>query len=104
MEANALKAHEREPAHKPSNRVNRLSFVWWLVALVVGVVTGAVGTVMYLNSYWTGSFRLPWGVLLALGIAALGRWWSALARATMFDAGNTGITHFYNFGIMFGFI
>jgi len=104
METNALKSHELEPAPKPSNRVNRLSFVWWLLALVVGVVTGAVGTVMHLNSYWTGSFGLPWGVLLALGIAALGQWWTALASATMLAPGITGITQYTTLAVMSGLV
>jgi|SRR5699024_4977529 len=104
METNALKSHELEPAPKPSNGVKRLGVSWWLLALVVGVITGAVGTVMHLNSYWTGSFGLPWGVILALLIAALGQWWTALASATMLAPGITGIAQYTTLAIMSGLV
>src|SRR5690625_2418885 len=104
METNALKSHELEPAPKPSNRVNRLSVVWWLLALVAGVVTGAVGTVMHLNSDWTGRFGRPWGVLLAWGIAALCQRRPAWAGATMLAPGITGTSQYTTPPLMCGLV
>lgn len=105
METNALNSPELEPAApKPSNRINRLSAGWWLLAVVIGVATGAVGTVMHLNSYWTGSFGIPWGVILALAIAGLGQWWTALASASMLAPGITGIAQYTTLAVMSGLV
>lgn len=89
-----------EHAPKPSKPTRRLPIGWALVALVTGVITGFVGTVMHLNSYWTGSFGIPWGVALALLIAGLGQWWLGLRTANVLAVGLTGIGQYVTLAVM----
>lgn len=98
-----LNSPELGHAPKRSKRSNRLGVGWFLSALIVGVITGAVGTVMHLNSFWTGSFGLPWGVGLALLIAGLAQWWIGLASANMLAPGITGIAQYATLAAMVGF-
>src|SRR5699024_12720547 len=53
-----------------------------------------------LYAYWTGRFGMSSGFLLALGIPALGPWWTALASATMLAPGTTGITEYTTLAVM----
>ena len=87
-------------APKPSKSTRRLPIGWVLVALLTGVITGFVGTVMHLNSYWTGSFGIPWGVALALLIAGLGQWWLGLRTANILAVGLTGIGQYATLAVM----
>ncbi|GAA4474572.1 hypothetical protein GCM10023190_08700 [Enteractinococcus fodinae] len=89
-----------EHAPKPSKSTRRLPIGWVLVALVTGVITGLVGTVMHLNSYWTGSFGIPWGVAVALLIAGLGQWWLGLRTANVLAVGLTGIGQYVTLAVL----
>ena len=89
-----------EHAPKPSKPTRRLPIGWVLVALLTGVLTGFVGTVMHLNSYWTGSFGIPWGVVLALLIAGLGQWWLGLRTANVLAVGLTGIGQYVTLAVL----
>ena len=95
---------EPEPAQKPSRSSGRLGVGWILGTVAVGVVTGAIGTVMHLNSLWTGSFGIPWGVALALLVAGLGQWWTGLMTANMLATGLTGITQYATLAAMTGLL
>lgn len=88
------------PAPKPNKTSARLSIGWVLTALVVGVITGAVGTVMHLNSFWTGSFGIPWGVAVALLIAGLAQWWIGLHTANILASGLTGIAQYATLAVL----
>src|SRR5699024_12675637 len=85
---------ELEHAQKPSKSSGRLGVGWILGTVAVGVATGAIGTVMHLNSLWTGSFGIPWGMALALLVAGLGQWWTGLMTANTMAPGLTGITQY----------
>lgn len=100
MQTNVLNSPEHGHAPKPSKAAGRLGIGWILGAVAVGVVTGAVGTVMHLNSWWTGSFGLPWGVVLALAVAGLGQWWVGLMTANMIAPGITGISQYATLAAM----
>lgn len=104
MQINVSNSPELGHAPTPSKPTNRLKIGWILGAIAVGVVTGAVGTVMHLNSFWTGSFGIPWGVALALVIAGLGQWWVGLMSANMVAPGVTGIAQYVTLAAMTGLL
>ena len=87
-----------EPAPKPSNR--KASLGWSLAGIILGILTGAIGTVLHLNSFWTGSFGLPWGVVLALVIAWLAQWWIGLRSTSIVATGLTGIAQYVTLALM----
>lgn len=87
-------------APKPSSHTKRLPVGWALVALVVGVITGFIGTVLHLNSYWTGSFGIPWGVAVALLIAGMAQWWIGLRTANILGSGLTGIGQYATLAVL----
>ena len=87
-------------APKPSKPAARLKIGWILLAIVLGVITGAVGTVLHLNSYWTGSFGIPWGVALSLLVAGLAQWWIGLRTANIMAPGITGIAQYVTLALM----
>jgi len=87
-------------APKPNKPETRLSIWSILLAIVVGIITGVVGTVMHLNSFWTGSFGIPWGVALALLIAGLAQWWIGLRTAHMLAPGITGLAQYVTLAVM----
>lgn len=90
-----------EPGHAPKQtNTGRLSFWWILGALALGIVTGAIGTVLHLNSWWTGSFGIPWGVVLALIIIGLAQWWIGLRTAHLMAPGLTGIGQYVTLAVM----
>src|SRR5690625_7657385 len=86
--------------HAPKPSKTRLSPWWVLVALALGCITGAIGTVLHLNSYWTGSFGVPWGVAVALLVAGLTQWWLGIRTASMWAAGLTGIAQYITLAVL----
>lgn len=88
--------------HAPKPSKTRLSPWWVLVALALGCITGAIGTVLHLNSYWTGSFGVPWGVAVALLVAGLTQWWLGIRTASMWAAGLTGIAQYITLAVLVG--
>lgn len=95
---------ELEHAPKPNKQTTRLGLGWILGAIAVGAITAVIGTVMHLNSWWTGSFGLPWGVALALLIAGLGQYWTGLMSANMLAPGITGIAQYLTLAAMTGLL
>jgi len=87
-------------APNPSKSARRLSIAWVLVALIVGVITGFVGTVLHLHSYWTGSFGIPWGVAVSLLIIGLAQRWIGLRTAHMLTPGLMGIAQYATLAVM----
>lgn len=104
MQMTVSNSPELGHAPKPSKTSGRLGIGWILGTVVVGVVTGAIGTVMHLNSFWAGSFGIPWGVALALLVAGLGQWWTGLMAANMLASGLTGITQYATLAAMTGLL
>lgn len=104
MQTNVSNSPDRGHAPKPSRPSGRLGIGWILGTVAVGVVTGVIGTVMHLNSLWTGSFGIPWGVALALLVAGLGQWWTGLMTANMLAPGLTGITQYATLAAMTGLL
>ena len=102
MQINVSNSPELGSAPKPSNRSNRLGIGWILLAVGVGIVTGGLGTIMHLGSFWTGSFGLPWGVAFALLIAALGQWWVGLGSANLLAPGIAGMAQYATLAVMVG--
>lgn len=106
MPMNVSKSPEPVPVQQPTNTATpsrRPAVGWILAAIVLGIVTGAVGTVTHLNSYWTGTFGLPWGVLLALVIAGMAQWWIGLMSVNIWATGLTGIAQYLTLAAMIGF-
>src|SRR5699024_3763604 len=95
---------ELEHAQKPSKSSGRLGVGWILGTVAVGVVTGAIGTVMHLNSLWTGSFGIPWGMALALLVAGLGPCCTGSWTANMLAPGLTGLTQYATLAAMTGLL
>jgi len=104
MQTNVSNSPDRGHAPKPSRPSGRLGIGWILGTVAVGVVTGVIGTVMHLNSLWTGCFGIPWGVALALLVAGLGQWWTGLMTANMLAPGLTGITQYATLAAMTGLL
>jgi len=104
MQTNVSNSPVQGHGPKPSKPSNRLGFGWILGAVAVGIVTGTIGTVMHLNSFWTGSFGIPWGVALALLVAGLGQWWTGLMTANMLAPGITGIAQYATLAAMTGLL
>lgn len=104
MQTNVSNLPVHGHAPKPSKPARGLGFGWILGAVAVGIVTGAIGTVMHLNSFWTGSFGIPWGVALALLVAGLGQWWTGLMTANMLAPGITGIAQYATLAAMTGLL
>ena len=100
MRMNESNSPEHGHAHKHSKRNTTVG--WNLAGILLGVITGAVGTVLHLNSYWTGSFGLPWGVVLALVIAWLAQRWIALRSVSIVATGLTGIAQYLTLAAMVG--
>lgn len=100
MQMNESNSHALGHAPKPSKPAARLTIGWILLAILVGVITGAVGTVLHLNSYWTGSFGIPWGVALSLLVAGLAQWWIGLRTANIVAPGVTGIAQYVTLALM----
>lgn len=96
MTESNLPAHA--PAQKPSNRTTTIG--WSLAGILLGILTGAIGTLLHLNSYWTGNFGLPWGVVLALVIAWLAQWWIGLRSVSIVATGLTGIAQYVTLALM----
>lgn len=87
-------------APKPNNSRRRLSVAWILVAVVLGVLTGFLGTVLHLHSYWTGSFGIPWGVAVSLLIIGLAQRWIGLRTAHILAPGLTGIAQYATLAVL----
>ena len=104
MQTNVSNSPELGHAPKPSKTSTSLGVGWILGTVGVGIVTGAIGTVMHLNSWWTGSFGLPWGVALAMLVAGLGQWWTGLMTANMLAPGLTGISQYATLAAMTGLL
>lgn len=73
---------------------------WLIVAVALGILTGVVGTVFHLNSWWSGSFGIPWGVALALLLAGVAQWWIALRTTSIVATGVTGIAQYLSLAVM----
>ncbi|WP_022871139.1 hypothetical protein [Yaniella halotolerans] len=104
MQTNVSNSPELGHAPKPSKTSGRLGIGWILGTVAVGIVTGAIGTVMHLNSFWTGSFGIPWGVALAILVAGLGQWWTGLMTANMLAPGLTGISQYATLAALTGLL
>lgn len=90
-----IASNSPEHGHAPKQTSTARLSIWWILgALALGILTGAVGTVLHLNSWWTGSFGIPWGVGLALVIAGLAQWWIGLRTAHILAPGITGIAQY----------
>lgn len=94
MQINESNSPELGHAPKHNKPSARLTIWGILLALVIGVITGTVGTVLHLNSFWTGSFGIPWGVAVALVVAGLAQWWIGLRTANIIAPGLTGIAQY----------
>lgn len=88
------------PEHAPNRSNHATTIGWSLAGILLGILTGAIGTVLHLNSYWTGSFGLPWGVVLALVIAWLAQWWIGLRSVSIVATGLTGIAQYVTLAAM----
>ncbi len=100
MPTNELNSPGLGHAPKPSNR--KTTPGWVIAGILLGIITGAVGTVFHLNSYWTGTFGLPWGVVLALVLVWLAQWWIALRSVSIVATGLTGIAQYLTLAAMVG--
>lgn len=100
MQTNESNSPEHGHAPKRSKRTTTVG--WSLAGILLGILTGAVGTVLHLSSFWTGSFGLPWGVVLALVIAWLAQWWVGLRSVSIVATGLTGIAQYLTLAAMVG--
>ena len=88
------------PEHAPNHSNRATTIGWGLAGILLGMLTGAIGTVVHLNSYWTGSFGLPWGVVLALVIVWLAQRWISLRSVSIVATGLTGIAQYVTLAVM----
>lgn len=100
-----LMTESNSPAHGHAPKLSKRKFSlgWSIVGVILGMLTGAVGTVLHLNSYWTGSFGLPWGVVVALVIAWLAQYWIGLRSLSIVATGLTGIAQYLTLAALVGF-
>lgn len=100
MPMNESNSPELAHAQKPNKPVGRNTIGWLIIAVVLGVITGALGTVLHLNSYWTGTFGIPWGVVLSLALAGAAQWWIGLRSGTILATGLTGISQYIGLALL----
>src|SRR5690625_798960 len=88
--------------HAPKTTKSGRGAGWVLGALALGCIPGASGTVLRLNSYWSGRFGVPWGAAVALLVAGLTQWWLGIRTASMWAAGLTGIAQYITLAVLVG--
>ncbi len=65
-----------------------------LLAVVLGMAAGILGTVLHLNLSWLGGVLLPWGALLALLLVAAVQLWASLSTRELWVGGLVAVAAF----------